>query len=522
MYDIRCTKYDFIFSAKVENYNKFAFLLQYYLKPHVSILISNCVMKHLKLVFSGLLLIIFVLLEAGSFKLEAGTSSFQLVTSNIQQQDTLKNSRKARRLRREKRNEKADSASDEYFNDSFLRYEDFIYKDYIRTVTIHRVGFDLSPAIFDINSGDKLILSFDDLEGGGKNYKYYIIHCDADWRPSVINDNEYVKGFMEDFITGYKYSYNTRQQFTHYDLTFPNDNLQIIASGNYLLVVYVDDDKENIALTRRFWVAEPRVTINTNIKGATKLEDRNYKQEIDFTITRNKYEIQDPYTNLKVIIMQNGRYDNVLFDVKPQIVKDDVLDYNLNGEITFNGGNEFRRFDTRTLRSNTENVIGIKVDSISKKWFVTLLRDERRPFKTYLTDPDLDGRFYIKNQDNANDFDTEPDYVWVHFTLPYNAPLVDGNLYIIGALTDWRYTKENKMTYNYKQKAYVANLYLKQGYYNYQYVFLPNGEKTGDETMIEGNHFETENEYTIFVYNREAGVSFDKLIGLKQTNSAVQ
>ena len=78
------------------------------------------------------------------------------------------------------------------------------------------------------------------------------------------------------------------------------------------------------------------------------------------------------------------------------------------------------------------------------------------------------------------------------------------------------------MAYDYPNKAYVANLYVKQGYYNYQYVFLPNNQKTGDETVIEGNHFETENEYTIYIYNREPGTIFDKLIGLKQINTAHQ
>lgn len=488
-------------------------------------------MKHLRLILSGFLLMIFVLsvkCQVLSVKEQGTSMNYELGITNYEQQDTIKNkkSRKnqvvSRKKRREKNTEIADSSSDEYFNNNFLRYEDFIYKDYIRTVTFHRTGFELSPPMYDIKTNGKLILSFDDFDGGVKNYKYYIIHCDADWKPSVINDNEYVNGFREDYITNYKYSFNTRQEYTHYDLTFPNDNLQIISSGNYLLVVYTDDDKDDIALTRRFWVVDPKVTINASIKGATKLEDKNYRQEIDFTISKNAYEIQNPYSDLKVIIMQNGRWDNALLEVKPQIVKDDVLDYNLNGEITFNGGNEFRRFDTRTLRSNTENVVNIRVDSITKKWFVTLNRDERRPFKTYLKDPDLDGRYYIKDADNATDSDIESDYAWVHFTLPYNAPFVDGDLYITGALTDWRYSKENKMTYDYKQKVYVADLYLKQGYYNYEYVFLPNGEKTGDETMIEGNHFETENEYSIFVYNREAGVTYDKLIGLKQINSAVQ
>ncbi len=412
----------------------------------------------------------------------------------------------------------AKAAKDDYYKNDYLKYEDYEYIAGIRTVNLSRYGFELSPPMFDINTQDKLKLEFDDFDGDVKTYKYYFIHCDANWKPSVISDYEFQTGFGDDFITDYKYSFNTRQKYTHYNAIFPNDNIKLITSGNYLLVVYIDN-KENVVLTRRFWIVDPKVTVNATIRPATKLEDRNYKQEIDFLIDKSTYQITNPYSDLKVVLRQNWRVDNALNDIKPQIVTGDIINYNQNGEVTFNGGNEFRRFDIKSLRYNSERIRSISIDSASGRYFVDLHKDERRPFKQYLKDNDINGRFLIKDDDNATDSEREGDYVFVHFTLPYSAPLVDGELYIIGALTDWRFSKENKMKYNYQYKVYEGILYLKQGYYNYQYVFLPNGDNVGDETFIEGNHFETENEYTIFVYNREPGTTFDKLIGLKQISS---
>ena len=101
-------------------------------------------------------------------------------------------------------------------------------------------------------------------------------------------------------------------------------------------------------------------------------------------------------------------------------------------------------------------------------------------------------------------------------------PVTDGNLYIFGALTDWHYQKEAIMKYDSKYSAYTGTLYLKQGYYNYEYVLLKNNATVGDETFIEGNHYETENDYSIYVYNQEQGTNYDKLIAVKRLNSIIR
>ena len=85
-------------------------------------------------------------------------------------------------------------------------------------------------------------------------------------------------------------------------------------------------------------------------------------------------------------------------------------------------------------------------------------------------------------------------------------------------LYDQRYLVYVVLQYNEESKYWETALFLKQGYYNYQYVFVPKGSKTIDETYIEGSHWQTGNDYTILIYLQEEGTSYDKLIGSKILN----
>ncbi len=405
----------------------------------------------------------------------------------------------------------------DYYTNDFLRYEDYIYKPNIHTVLLHRKGWELSAPIIQLNTDEKLTLSFDDLDGDIKNYKYTIIHCSYEWKPSPLSKNEYINGFKDNYITNFKLSFNTIQKYTHYELTFPESNIMTpLISGNYLLIVYLDDET-NIYFSKRFMIIDPKITINATIKRATSIEYKDYKQEIDFTINKSGYNIPNIYSDLKVSILQNGRWDNAVKNIKPFIVKGDILDYNYDDINVFNGGNEFRYFDIKSIKYYSDRIKKITYED--GKNHVYLLPDLPRQFKTYESYKDINGRRLIKTED-ANNNDIESDYAVVHFFLPYYEEFDNGNLYIFGALTNWQFTKEAIAKYNYQEKGYMASLFLKQGYYNYQYVFLEDGKNSGDETLIEGNHYETENEYTILVYHKEPGTVYDKLIGLKQINSS--
>lgn len=391
-----------------------------------------------------------------------------------------------------------------------------VLKSNIKTILFHRDGWEMSPPLIRYNTEEKLKLSFDDLDGDVKEYVYTIVHCNANWEPSDLRKDQYIDGYEEDYIYDHSFSMNTIQPYTHYELIFPSEDLIPKISGNYILKVFVEEE-DSLYFTRRFMIMEPKVEIQVEVKQASMIKDRNYMQEVDFSFNANSYRIVNAYRDLKVVVIQNGRWDNALRDLQPKMVIGNTYDYNYDFENVFDGGNEFRAFDVKSLTYNTENVIHIEQ---SYQGYNIYLRElERRTFQVYKSEDDIDGQMKIKTEDYPIT-ETEAEYVNIHYFLPYAAPMVDAHIYIIGQLTDWRYSEDSKMTYNYKRKGYEKMMLLKQGYYNYQYVMKYINQEVGDVSFIEGNHWETGNSYTIFVYNRELGDDYDRLIGVKHINSS--
>jgi len=408
-------------------------------------------------------------------------------------------------------------SQDDYVNDNQMRYEDWTYKPYIKTAQLHESTFDANPAILRFNGTEQLELSFDDLEADKKDYSIAFVHCDANWKPSNLMSSEFMNGFYEANILNFNFSTNTIQKYTHYSILFPQSNMQFSKTGNYMVFVYQDNDKEKIIITKRFMIYEDKVTVVANVRQAIGNDEQYEKQHIDFNIINSQYELTNPFTDMKVIITQNNRWDNAVNNIKPTFTEPRQLTYSLDDKSTFNGGNEFRFFDSRSLRTYTERVANITRDS-SYTYHIDLKTDELRTFKSYSFYNDLNGGFLIKNQDLATNPDLEADYAWIHFFLPYDTQ-TSGNFYVLGKLTEWRLNKSNRMTYNYKKMGYECDLFVKQGYYNYTYVFLADEKKAADETLSEGNHWETENDYTIYVYHRQRGTYYDQLVAIKRFNS---
>ena len=143
-----------------------------------------------------------------------------------------------------------------------------------------------------------------------------------------------------------------------------------------------------------------------------------------------------------------------------------------------------------------------------------LEQDKSRSAITYLQNPDLNGWFYTRNNREGTEGNVDADYVHTHFSLKRNSAIATGDIYIYGALTDWQIKPEAKMSFNQLELQYEADLYLKQGLYNYMYVLVQDGNERADMTFIEGSHFETENDFTILVYHRPLGLDYDKLISV--------
>ena len=409
-------------------------------------------------------------------------------------------------------------AQDDFFSNSSVRYDNFIYKDGIHTALVYRQGFELSYPVVELNTNDTIVITFDELSEQIGNYSYTLIHCNSDWRPSNLSPNDYLDGFYENPLTDYQQSFNTFCGYIHYKVTIPNENIKVKTSGNYLLLVYENGNKDELVLSRRFFVVESKTQISATVKKATQIDLMKSHQEIDFSL-KNGFTCNDPYQDIKVIISQNYRWDNIISDLKPLFVKDNELTYNYEDGNVFPGGSEFRWFDAKSVRYQTERVQSI---IYNKPYFhFYLIPDEKRTFKIYFQWQDLNGKFLVKNSEGINS-EVESDYIYTHFELPYEAPMIDGNIYVFGSLSDWRCIKRNMLTYNYEKKTYELDLLLKQGFYDYQYAYLKDGNPEVDLGFIEGNHYETENDYLIFVYWHDITSRYDRLVGYKMINSINQ
>ncbi len=399
-------------------------------------------------------------------------------------------------------------------------YETAVYKEDIKSALMFREGFVLSNPIIGLNEDQRLVMKFDDLSGEVNDYSYTIIHCDADWKESFIAQNDYIEGFLENPVNDYARSFNTSFSYVNYQIVLPNEQVQFKVSGNYVLVVYENSDKSNIVLTHRFHVYEEAVIIEGTVRRATFDAFKGSSQEVDFTIHHPELAILNPQQEVKVVLMQNYRWDNAITNLKPLYIRDAQLIYDYNRENVFQGGNEFRYFDIRTNRMNGENVY--KTDFFRPYYHKTLKIDQIRVNKKFFSYEEMNGKYVVESQDpEVRDYDTECDYVFVHFSLPLETPLVGGSVNVFGGLTQWNANKGNEMTYNFDTGTYDLTLLLKQGYYNYIYVYVPQGAKIADNTNLEGSFWETENDYQIFVYYRDLAGRFDRLVGYRQLNSVV-
>lgn len=413
--------------------------------------------------------------------------------------------------------EKSDTVSSDLNNSVCCR--DHVYKENIRTVLLYKEGWELSYPVIDLNTEAHLVLSFDDMDADAKDYSYTFIHCDADWQPSLISPSDYLDGFAENKISNLQPSFNTTIKYTHYSVGFPNEDLKFKLSGNYIVKVFTNFDQNEIVLTKRFFILDSKVSIDATVKQAVMSDYRKTGHEIDFVINKQNYNINNSYSEIKVSLLQNMRWDNAITTLKPIYVKDESLVYDFDEENVFLAGGEFRYFDIKTLRLNAEKVE--QISFTNSLYHVKLLDDDKRMFKTYLYHKDLNGKYLVKTQDGQNS-EVDADYAIVYFSLPYDVPVINGNIYVSGGLTNWEFSKNNKMKYNFERKQYELVLQLKQGYYNYQYLFLKDGDQKADVALVEGSHYETENDYLIFIYHKDISSRYDKLIGYQIVNSVIK
>ncbi|QSE96889.1 type IX secretion system plug protein [Fulvivirga lutea] len=389
-----------------------------------------------------------------------------------------------------------------------LLYEDATYEEEIRTVLLYPNSGNpgdvfLSPV--DRVGSRRLTLEFDDLVEAHEQYRVKLIHCNRDWTPSGLRTLDYLYDFNEFNITQYEYSTDTKIGYIHYTFRLP----PVKQSGNYLLVAYRGSDEKDIILTKRFMIYNQSVSIEilSNLNGLTSMKRDN--QQIDFKINYEDIELINPLERIRVVLRQNQQWYNAITIKKPSFFRNLELEYRFfNFENNFSAGNEYRFFDMRSLRYPGQNIE--KVDLLVRPSKAYIMTDGPRIYQAYAQYDDINGNFYIQNQDTGGS--SESDYLYTKFSLALREP-IGGTIHVVGKMNDYKLDETTQLTLDNRTRTYTNTQLLKQGFYNYKYVVKSD---TLNYNYLEGNHFETENQYEIFVYYSPPDLRGDLLVGYSE------
>ncbi|MDR1676234.1 MAG: DUF5103 domain-containing protein [Tannerella sp.] len=388
-------------------------------------------------------------------------------------------------------------------------YRTEIYTPQIKSLEVTVAGEQISEPFIELNGNRTLEIDFDVLNHTQGRYACSIIHCDADWQKSTLAPIEYMDGFQGMTVDDFAQAFNTTVHYTHFRLFLPNDYIRFKVSGNYALLVYEEDSPNKTVFSVRFSVCESLVGIQAVLTGNTDAGFNKTYQQVSFRIDTRNLPVAYPQTDLKIRVNQNGRTDLEAVDLQPSSLSSRLLTYEHLPGLIFEAGNEYRRIEFLTHRYNGLNIERIRY--FDPYYHADVAVDRSRAGQTYLYDQDQNGRFFVRCS-GCQHPDVEADYFIVHFAYD-SKPFPDGDLYLLGDFLQNRTDGNSRMEYNAETGRYEKALLLKQGYYNYQYVFLPHGATRGELLRTEGSYFQTENEYAITVYYRPMGARYDRIIG---------
>ena len=399
----------------------------------------------------------------------------------------------------------------------FAQYTDAVYKPNIYSVRFHQYGSQFALPVYNVNSYDQLELNFDDMDGGVRSYYYSFQLCDYDWNPVDISPFIYIKGFTQQRISNYRYSSIALTKYTHYQAILPDKNTTITLSGNYILKVFLDGDTSKLAFTKRMLVLDQKAAIGGHVAQPFNPQFFRTSQKIQFNANINGLNTFSAAQQIKVVILQNNRWDNAQRDITPAFVRNNSLEYNSESSAIFPGGKEWRWLDLRSFKLQSDRVDSADYNKASTT--IYLKTDVDRGTQRYMYYRDLNGMYSSETYETINPY-WQADYATVHFSLaaPNGVAYPGKDIYLAGQLTNYVFDEKTKMVFNPDKGVYEVTAFLKQGYYNYTYVAIDQNDPS-QRSDLEGNYWETENSYTILMYYKSFTDRTDQLIGVSKISS---
>ena len=373
----------------------------------------------------------------------------------------------------------------------------------VKTLTLTVDDDPTLPPYLLYRSRQYIDIEWDEMSHDYKRYRYHIDHCDWDWQPTDgIFESDFMEGLNDQLIEDYEKSFNTTQIYTHYRLRLPSKEIRLRLSGNYRVRIYEEDEEDTPVLEARFCIYEREAGIVAQLSSNTDIDFNDRHHQMTLSVGFGALQVFNPEQELKVIVMQNRRWDSRVEGLVPNVRQANGIEFTHNRRLIFPAGNEYHRFEILDVHRTATGVDRIE-------WFEPYYHATLYPAvidHAYSYSEDQNGVYVVRSSDNYDDW-TTAEYVVVHFFLE-TPRLQGGDVYVSGIWSGQTFNPDCKMEYDEVHQYYHAALLLKQGYYSYEFI-----QQDGLTQRTMGSFFETENEYEVLVYYRQQGSRYDRLAG---------
>lgn len=341
--------------------------------------------------------------------------------------------------------------------------------------------------------------------------------CDKNWMPvnnAFLTNPGKSTAYILDYYT---LPVTVEDARYHFKNSYPDAQgyVEFPYSGKWIYLITDAFDTSIVYGTGKFFVIHDEVAVYSSIK-KEQLEDKTYfpsdlAKVFNITTEVNLPEDLFPGFINGVEIIENRKLSSPIMIGKEFNTNTRQFYWDGNRKLTFTArdvrpGNGYRTTDFRNTNKFSSKNIRAQFDGIEYSRF------HKPPLN------DLNGAAVLTNY--RDEYAT---YLNVNFSIRPPEEL-SGNIFLTGAFNGWRILPE----YELKNSSglYSLSIKLKRGAYDYQYVFADviNSEiKNVDLYTLEGNNWETSNEYHVFLYytSQDFG-GYDKIIGYSYFKSKIK
>lgn len=392
---------------------------------------------------------------------------------------------------------------------------DATYDEHVQSVQLAPTRWKQSAPIVSIERGEHLELTFDYVGGPASYLRYRFVYCDTHWQPTGAIAPEFMRGYPLNEIRDMRPSTAIRPGYTHYRLEWPNSDVQLMRSGNYVIQVVSAYNEQQVLLQRQFALCEEMLPIEVHVDNAYTANFQRGKEISAKLGLVPGVEIHAVYLKQS---WYDGRYRELVVRNRDVFGRQVVYGsaFPMGKEGVWEDGADWRVLDVHNLSAPGQGVERLTYEGGS--YHAEVVVD--RPVRPLLDNghPDLNGYFAYGDPNTPwQPAGVTGEYLYAYFTLLLPPPNEIGFMHeelrgqpllfvpgVAGA------EQGLPMRYSLARQQYEASLLLKQGVYSYRYGLQ---RREGIDFMaIEGSYGSATQEYHVLVYGRMPGDRYDRLL----------